>query len=323
MVSLELNENIVNLFTKNRKCIINVDLDGILSGMILQKFLNWQVVGYSCCNGKPDDELWLINSQENLEECVFVDLPVYIEGYSTIDQHFVAFEKDSINKYNEDNNKINPNIMREKVFRDEKGNYQYTSKYPFGTVHFILAILENLNIIDNEYIMNFDKQLENFDVADLILRADRAIGNTYSYTPNCIEWANWLIKLGGKNTNILFEKVKSEYTLRKNNELFVEMKLKRLGCIRSDGDCSNMFRRKNYDLLTKYFKFLADSTELEPLPVFNVSDFGKLYGKRFEVNNHQFDILKKESLKSNVFSFAFVNMRTLSLTYIEEEEWII
>jgi hypothetical protein len=58
---------------------------------------------------------------------------------------------------------------------------------------------------------------------------------------------------------------------------------------------------------------------LAPLPLFVVEDFGKLHGRRFEINDYSFSSVKKETLMNNVFSFAFVMMKTLSLTYIEEE----
>ena len=32
-------------YCKNRKCIVNTDLDGILSGILLKNFLNWEIVG--------------------------------------------------------------------------------------------------------------------------------------------------------------------------------------------------------------------------------------------------------------------------------------
>lgn len=312
-----LSNEITNLFKRNRKCIINADLDGLLSGMILHKFLGWEIVGFSSCTGKPDDELWLYDATENLTECVFVDLPVYLKSYSTIDQHFIAFDKDSVEYYKESQNKVNPNIVRERVFKKEDGLSEYTMKYPFGTIHFIIAVLENMGIIDNNYSFNFEKQLNGFDLADLILRADRVIGNTVSYTNNCIDWLSWLIDIGGKNTNRLFDKVKNELLVRKMNELCVEDKMKQLGCKGKDGDCSNLLRGKDYSSLKNYFDYLADAMDLEPIPVKEIKDFGRLNGKRFEVNDKNLDFLKEESLKDNVFSFAFVTMRTLSITYIE------
>ena len=147
---MHIDEVACNLFRKNQKCIINADLDGILSGMLLQQFLGWEVIGYSSCCGKLDDELWLEEKNEDIEdirECVFVDLPVYVPDISVIDQHFVLLENDSIAKYNENKNKLNPNVMRKRLFKNQIGENQYTKKYPFGTAHFILALLEKLNII--------------------------------------------------------------------------------------------------------------------------------------------------------------------------------
>src|SRR5574344_1186128 len=116
MLDFSRNNAIKNIFIKNRKCIINTDLDGILSGMLLQKFLGWDIVGYSSCCGKVTDELWLKNQDEVLSNCVFVDLPVCINDFFVIDQHFIAFEEDSIRGYENNFNKINPNIMRRRVF---------------------------------------------------------------------------------------------------------------------------------------------------------------------------------------------------------------
>ena len=310
-----INNTIKNIFVKNKKCIVNADLDGLLSGMILQHFLGWEIVGYSSCCGLPNDEIWMKDDNINLKECVFVDLPVCLKDIFVIDQHFISFDNESIKEYNEENNKINPNVMRNKVFKDKLGNSQYTSKYPFGTVHFIIAILENLNIIDKDF--SFNKKIDNFDVADLILRADRVIGNTYSYTRNCLDWANWIISIGGKNTKILFEIVKNEFEIRTRTELYVEKKLQSLGCKENDGDCSNMFRNKDYVGINKYFDYLADSFELEKLPCFEVKNYNRLNGKRYIVNNYKLYNLKQETLKNNMFSFAFVSTKVLSTTYID------
>ena len=318
MSKILLNKNIEKIFVPNRKCIVNVDLDGILSGMLLQHFLNWTVVGYSSCCGKPDDELWLEDKQEELKECVFVDLPVCVKDFSVIDQHFVAFNEDGINSYNANLNKVNPNIIRKKVFKNKDNKCKYTQKYPFGTVHFILAILENLEIIDENYSIDLKKKIDDFDLADLLLRADRVIGNTFSYTPNCYDWADWIMEIGKKNTKDLFVIVKNEFPKRKYIEGRVEAKLKSLGCIGGDGDCSNLFREKSYVSLIEYFSYLSECLEMKPLPMFKLFDFTKLKGKRFEVNTYNLDVLENESSKDNVFSFAFVTMRALSLTYMED-----
>ncbi|MGI6768734.1 MAG: hypothetical protein ACOX43_06620 [Bacilli bacterium] len=48
------------------------------------------------------------------------------------------------------------------------------------------------------------------------MRADRVISNTYLYTRNCLDWADWIISLGGRNTKALFFVVKNEYKKRRS-----------------------------------------------------------------------------------------------------------
>ena len=48
-----------NIFVPNRKCITNADLDGLISAILLQKYLHWEVVGYSYCGGTKKDTLWM------------------------------------------------------------------------------------------------------------------------------------------------------------------------------------------------------------------------------------------------------------------------
>lgn len=318
MNNLILNDDIKKLFTKGKKCIINTDLDGILSGMLLQYFLNWDIVGYSSCCGKPTDELWLKNADEEISDCVFIDLPVYPRKYSVIDQHFIAFDSETINTYNSGKNKVNPNVIDNKVFKNSYGSCEYTSKYPFGTIHFVLALLEHLGYIDKEFKFDFNKRIVDFDLADLVLRADRVIGNTYQYTQNCIKWIDWIMNLGGSNTKALFVVAKNEYIKRFLEQKKVERHLLSLGCNGIDGDCSDMFRFNKYKNINDYFSFLSVSLNMPSLPLFDYEEFGKLHGKRFYINEGNFAYIKKETEKNNVFSFAFVTMKALSLTYIDE-----
>ena len=318
MPTSSINETVKQIFIKDRKCIINTDLDGLISGMLLQKFLNWQVVGFSHCNGKPDDELWLYGSNKDITGFVFVDLPVCVDEITVIDQHFVLFDQTSIERYNKPKNKLNPNVMRQRLFQNASGFNEYTKKYPFGTAHFILAVLENLKIIPADFSFDFEKNLGSFDLADLILRADRVIGNTVEYTPNCFDWSNWIMSIGGSNTKNLFTKVQKEYRSRQQREHNVETKVINLGCSGNDGDCANLFRSNNHTKLNTYFQYLSDALGLGQIPLLNFHNMGTLSGKRFfDIGTlpTQFEMVKNETMKKNIFSFALVNKQTLSITY--------
>lgn len=60
MTNTILDDDIKNLFTKESKCIVNTDLDAPLLGTLLQEFLDWTVIEYSCCYGKSLDLINLI-----------------------------------------------------------------------------------------------------------------------------------------------------------------------------------------------------------------------------------------------------------------------
>lgn len=310
--------SVKNIFKPNKKCIINTDLDGLLSGMLLQKFLNWEIVGFSYCSGKPQDELW-IKPQVPIKDCVFVDLPVALKNVDVIDQHFVGFDEAWLEEFSSYRDKINPNILRNRVFNDRNNRNQYTAKYPFGTVHFILAVLEKLGIIPKNYMVCFEKQLGTFEVVDLICRADRVISNTCEYRPNCLDWSDWLINIGGTNTRKLFELVKKESMNMREKETMVENTLLNLGCAGRDGECSNLFRNKDFTKLNNYFNYLAEALELPAIPLFDITAFNKLHGERVSTSVG-LDRLKEIVNKNNVFSFAFVSKSFLSITYIDDED---
>lgn len=303
------------IFVPNRKCVINTDLDGLLSGMLLQEFLNWEVVGFSSCCGKETDDLWLKEGCSALSDYVFVDLPVATPNIAIIDQHFVAFDDESVARFNNCDNKINPNIMRGRVFTHN----DYVRKYPFGAVHFILASLERLNLLPQTFVMDFNKRLGNYDLADLFLRADRVIGNTCSYTPNCLDWCNWIMEYGGNVSKSLFNLVKAEHADRLSKERCVEQDLRQLGCNGLDGECSNLFRAKDVDRLTDYFAFLSDAFSMRPLPLFEFVSYGNLWGERLILERYTSEQISNLLKQDDLFSYAFVTKTTLSVTYQKKD----
>ena len=348
MSKMELPEIFHTIFVPNRKCITNADLDGILAGMLLQKFLNWEIVGYSYCAGKKEDTLWLKNKDENLEDCVFVDLPVCMQEYSVIDQHFVARNNTSIQKYNAHKNKVNPNIMRGRVLEKDR---DYNNKYPFGTAHFILAVLENLGKTDASFELDLSKKSPgcDFDLADLILRADGAIDNANKYPDNCKDWAEWLISIGGKNTEALFSIVKreaeteinrreavraeakaetdpgrkaeinariwhkseTERTGREKAQRKAEVKFAEIEKLGKDGGCEQIFREKDKERLKKYLDYLGTETGLPVLEAADFYEYGNLTGERYNIVREKCSGLKAGE---KYFSYAYVSKEDFSYT---------
>ena len=99
----------------------------------------------------------------------------------------------------------------------------------------------------------------------------------------------------------------------------VESKLKSLGCASEDGECSNMFREKNYNSIKNYFQYLSDALEMKSLPVFDFKSLGNLKGEKNTINYNS-NSIKTLILSPCVFSFAFVSMKVFSITYQKNDE---
>lgn len=131
------------IFSKNKNIVINSDIDGMLSGMILQKYFGCKVVGLS----NSWDSVWIDPTYEQNNDDV-LNSPVYIDLYVTnpkvicIEQHIIGYDNAHNRRLSALNTKINPNLMREgRTFIND-----YFHKYPFGTVHFLIALMEKEGI---------------------------------------------------------------------------------------------------------------------------------------------------------------------------------
>lgn len=86
------------------------------------------------------------------------------------------------------------------VSGNSKDQQSYKWKYPFGTIHYLIACLESvgyeINIANGEFI--------NVSTYDLILRAyNTAISTVKDYKENSENWWKWLKELGGNQALIL------------------------------------------------------------------------------------------------------------------------
>lgn len=191
---------LTELFEHNKNIVINTDIDGILSGLILVKYCKCQIVGFT--NSK--DKVWLAPGHNDLYGNVYVDMFVADERVTCIDQHIVAINDAHMQSIRNRNNIHSPqsdDINNLRVF-STKG---FKKKYPFGTIHYLIAKLESegisVTLPDLKTIV--DTSL-NIRLGDLLLRADDAMKTTLNspYTANAQQWWNWLKSLSNKAVSI-------------------------------------------------------------------------------------------------------------------------
>lgn len=322
-----INEDSLNkFFVTDRSCVINADLDGVLSGMILQKYLNWKIVGFSMCNGAAGDNLWLANLKNDLSDFVFVDLYVAENKILSIDQHMIAINDSHLQELINSNTTLNPNIIRKRKLFSDDFDSGYTSKYPFGTVHYILCCLEKLNIINDNWTLSDILTEDGFSSIDLFLRADRVVGNFVSYGRNCNEWSRWMVNESGekaKFAKLFFNNLMIDAEQRMSRQYLVEKKLKLLNCARGDGEFSSLLQPVNKEKLQLFLEWLSGITKLPKLELpEKFLKYDKLVGHRINVLKFkdQKELANSINRISKLFSMAIVSSKEISVTIKKDEQ---
>lgn len=185
------------LFEQNMNIVINTDIDGFLCGMILQKYYGCRIVGFS----DSRDTVWLIPEISDIDSPIYIDLYVARPNVICIEQHIIAFNSEHHNTIKSFGTKINPNLDRCRTFVGDMGS-DYYHKYPFGTVHYVIALMAregiNVDLPDlskniNIKATNVSTSVSTTNAGQVILRADDALYSTLSpYRENALDWWDWL-----------------------------------------------------------------------------------------------------------------------------------
>lgn len=294
------------ILSKKRKCIINTDLDGILSGIILHNILEWEIVGF-CDSG---EYIWLDNSKYiNINEIIFIDMFVAPTDFKCIDQHIIAFDSNQHKLLASNPNKLNPNLLNERCLTPTSS---YSAKYPFGTIHFIIASLERQGY---EFDIKLMKEImSGIKLIDIILRADDAMfTSTFSnYTDNAQYWWEWLINYSnnGKTTRQFYEYIR----WAKSNLWLRQIKLQKLlltdllksspfYCSRSDGGYAGIEEMGNKKLKNYVKEYIHFMSEIVGLKCFNLEvNFSTIKGI---AKRTTFSSKTQDEILANTYYFLF------------------
>ena len=319
--TLKLCEKILK---KDQKFIISADLDGILSALVLQKYLNWQIVGF--CDSK--NTVWILpKEKKNFKEIVFIDIFIRNPEIKCIDQHIVCLDHNQSAEMYNSQTKLNPNIQNIRYAKKKHGkgedDREFKWKYPLGTVHYIMACIEALKI--DIKIENKQSQFNNIKVFDLLLRADDAAFSTSrKYRKNCEIWWNWLKELGGNFTTTL-----ADYCLNfkedeaKNIQDVLKDEFKDLKCKprTKDANFSNQLVENKGEIKYETLKLIEKISSSLDFPKLKLESYYEpLVGKYETAETYNEDKIEKVFNRKDLFSYAFtffyghMSMRGFSYT---------
>jgi len=165
---------------RDRYCILSPDSDGFLSGLLVTNFLNWEVAGFY------DGKILISKRGVNLNECVFLDMEINRPGVGSIGNHLIEYNRSLVVNNRNFDACLQPNMLR-----GFDGKNAFQRKYPFGTIHLLLSILQGAGVIND---------IQD-DAISPILFADGVGNNLFGYPENCLDWIRYL-KID-QNTHIL------------------------------------------------------------------------------------------------------------------------
>ena len=189
------------LLKKNNRIIVNTDIDGVLSAFVLCKYCGCEIVGFS---NSSECVWWRKDKISSIYDAVYIDMYVPRKDVLTIDQHIIAYDRDTLATIASYGTKVNPNIDNQRTFLP---NNSYYLKYPFGTIHYILSLLgqESVDVSLDLLKKVSDTHGCQLRVADFILRADDAMTTSLNsnYVDNARSWWQWLKVVSSMSVNIV------------------------------------------------------------------------------------------------------------------------
>lgn len=296
------------LFEKNKNIIINTDIDGFLSGMILQKYYGCRIVGFS----NSRETIWITPDVGSIYEPIYIDLYVNRPDVICIEQHIIAYDRSHYEKIKTMGTKINPNLERQRTFVGDMES-DYYHKYPFGTVHYLVSLMakEGVDVdfgdLSTQYTFNIGGKQYTTSAGQVILRADDALYSTLSpYRANALDWWKWLDPQ--KNYSAIQSMVKYIDTLDINKASEYKRDVgdffKALGCDGIDGAFKTISDSQG-NLLPKVTEYLNVVIKLMginmDIPTQYIIHKGK-YAVQFCKPGYDMKVLEAD----NLYSYAFI-----------------
>lgn len=199
----------------DRNININVDNDGVWSGVILNRFFGCEICGF---NNNGDTILHQYGIP--YDHLVYVDLHVGYPHIKSVDQHMVSVDTQHNQFLAENNNKLNPNINYGIVWED------YTNKFPYSTTIYLLALCEgsgkDLSWIDLSIPVG-----DGFRLGDVLWQTDSSYENYFKYNRNATNWLPRLreISNNGEFTNRLIHWLENEIPKDKQERSILSSKI--------------------------------------------------------------------------------------------------
>ena len=159
------------ILQRDTDCILSPDSDGLLCGLFMSHHLGWRIRGFY------DGKMLTVREDVDARKCVFLDMEIFRAGVKSVGQHMVMFNKKKAPpNWSNFADCISANNLRG---YDVKSDFK--NKYPFSTIHLLIAILsKRMEIVLPK------------DAICLLLYTDGTFKNIFNYPENSLSWLEFL-----------------------------------------------------------------------------------------------------------------------------------
>lgn len=161
------------LMTRKQKCILSPDSDGLLCGLFMSHYLDWEVVGYY------DGKVLLLKDGLSTydDDVVFLDIELYRKHVKSVGHHMLLFNKRVVpDDWGNFDNCLQPNILR-----NLDGKNYFRMKYPLATIHLLLSIIGTRIHVP-----------VTVDTIAPLFFVDGTFNVLYGYPENVLNWLDYL-----------------------------------------------------------------------------------------------------------------------------------
>jgi hypothetical protein len=167
---------------KNQKCILSPDSDGLLCGLFMSHYLDWEIVGFY------DGKICVLKDGVSAfdGDVCFLDIEIYKKGIKSMGHHLLSVYK---NEKPEDWNEKFKECLQPNLMRDYDRN-TFRLKYPLATIHMLIGLLEN----------KIDIKVTDTAIFPLLF-TDGTFNVMFKYPENVMNW--WKYLKVGNDKNLL------------------------------------------------------------------------------------------------------------------------
>lgn len=161
---------------RNKKCVLSPDSDGLLCGLFMATYRNWEIVGFY------DDKVAVINNDCLNDDIVFLDGEIYRREIKSLGHHMVQWNKRQVpTNWTNFDSCIQPNN-----FRNYDGKNSFRLKYPLASIHMLASI-----VAYDEYKHGKQMIIPDSAIPPLFF-TDGVFNVLFSYPENVLNWLSYL-----------------------------------------------------------------------------------------------------------------------------------